>query len=252
MSKWVHIFILLISSLICSSQVVNKIDIRLQNKPENDKQKVVIVFKDQADISAVKNIKGKDAKATFMYNTLTSKANETQGQLIQWLKSNQITYRSYYIVNMISAEANLNQIKEISLFDDVSEVIEDSNFKKLDQPERDKSEGSARSAIWNISQIGAPSVWALGFTGQNVVIGGQDTGYAWEVPTIKSKYRGGMVHLQTTITTGMMQSMETIHKALVQIVVVSIVRYHVMTTITVHTLWVQWSAALIIITTKSV
>ncbi|MBP6540863.1 MAG: hypothetical protein KA234_11075, partial [Saprospiraceae bacterium] len=64
MSKWVHIFILLISSLICSSQVVNKIDIRLQNKPENDKQKVVIVFKDQADISAVKNIKGKDAKAT--------------------------------------------------------------------------------------------------------------------------------------------------------------------------------------------
>ena len=60
MSKWVHIFILLISSLICSSQVVNKIDIRLQNKPENDKQKVVIVFKDQADISAVKNIKGKN------------------------------------------------------------------------------------------------------------------------------------------------------------------------------------------------
>ena len=87
MSKWVHIFILLISSLICSSQVVNKIDIRLQNKPENDKQKVVIVFKDQADISAVKNIKGKDAKATFVYNTLTSKANKTQGQLIQWLKS---------------------------------------------------------------------------------------------------------------------------------------------------------------------
>ena len=190
MSKWVHIFILLISSLICSSQVVNKIDIRLQNKPENDKQKVVIVFKDQADISAVKNIKGKDAKATFVYNTLTSKANKTQGQLIQWLKSNQITYRSFYIVNMISAEANLNQIKEISLFDEVSEVIEDSNFKKLDQPERDKSEGNARSAIWNISQIGAPSVWALGFTGQNVVIGGQDTGYAWEVPTIKSKYRG--------------------------------------------------------------
>jgi len=190
MSKWVHIFILLISSLICSSQVVNKIDIRLQNKPENDKQKVVIVFKDQADISAVKNIKGKDAKATFVYNSLTAKANETQSSMKQWLKSNQITYRSFYIVNMISAEANLNQIKEISLFDEVSEVIEDSNFKKLDQPERDKSEGSARSAIWNISQIGAPSVWALGFTGQNVVIGGQDTGYAWEVPTIKSKYRG--------------------------------------------------------------
>ena len=140
MSKWVHIFILLISSLICSSQVVNKIDIRLQNKPENDKQKVVIVFKDQADISAVKNIKGKDAKATFVYNSLTAKANETQSSMKQWLKSNQITYRSFYIVNMISAEANLNQIKEISLFDEVSEVIEDSNFKKLDQPERDKSE----------------------------------------------------------------------------------------------------------------
>ena len=34
------------------------------------------------------------------------------------------------------------------------------------------------------------SVWALGFTGQGVVIGGQDTGYEWDHPALKSQYRG--------------------------------------------------------------
>ena len=42
----------------------------------------------------------------------------------------------------------------------------------------------------NIQKIGAPEVWAYGYTGQGVVIGGQDTGYAWAHPALKAKYRG--------------------------------------------------------------
>ena len=43
---------------------------------------------------------------------------------------------------------------------------------------------------WNITKVHAPDVWALGFTGQNVVVAGQDTGYQWDHPAIKGKYRG--------------------------------------------------------------
>jgi subtilisin family serine protease len=38
--------------------------------------------------------------------------------------------------------------------------------------------------------VRAPEVWAAGFTGQGVVIGGQDTGYQWDHPALKGKYRG--------------------------------------------------------------
>jgi subtilisin family serine protease len=43
---------------------------------------------------------------------------------------------------------------------------------------------------WGVSKIRAPDVWAAGFTGQGVVIGGQDTGYQWDHPALKAHYRG--------------------------------------------------------------
>jgi subtilisin family serine protease len=43
---------------------------------------------------------------------------------------------------------------------------------------------------WNLSQVHAPNVWALGYTGQGVVVGGQDTGYQWDHPALKNHYRG--------------------------------------------------------------
>ena len=47
------------------------------------------------------------------------------------------------------------------------------------------------SAIeWNITKVNAPTVWAAGFTGQGAVVAGQDTGYQWDHPALKGKYRG--------------------------------------------------------------
>jgi serine protease AprX len=43
---------------------------------------------------------------------------------------------------------------------------------------------------WNISKIHAPEVWAQGFQGQGITIGGQDTGYAWQHPALINQYRG--------------------------------------------------------------
>jgi subtilisin family serine protease len=41
-----------------------------------------------------------------------------------------------------------------------------------------------------IAYVKAPQVWALGFTGQGVVVGGQDTGYRWTHQALKPHYRG--------------------------------------------------------------
>jgi serine protease AprX len=38
--------------------------------------------------------------------------------------------------------------------------------------------------------IGSPQLWALGIRGQGVVVAGEDTGYAWTHPALKSSYRG--------------------------------------------------------------
>jgi subtilisin family serine protease len=41
-----------------------------------------------------------------------------------------------------------------------------------------------------VTRVRAPEVWATGFTGQTVVIAGQDTGYFWSHAALQGKYRG--------------------------------------------------------------
>ena len=43
---------------------------------------------------------------------------------------------------------------------------------------------------WGVQNVNAPAVWALGFTGQGLVVGNQDTGIRWTHNTLKPKYRG--------------------------------------------------------------
>jgi subtilisin family serine protease len=42
----------------------------------------------------------------------------------------------------------------------------------------------------NIAHIDADDVWAAGYNGQGVIVGGQDTGYEWDHPALKNQYRG--------------------------------------------------------------
>jgi subtilisin family serine protease len=43
---------------------------------------------------------------------------------------------------------------------------------------------------WNLTMVNADDVWAMGYTGEGVVIGGQDTGYDWNHPALINQYRG--------------------------------------------------------------
>src|SRR4029078_2511165 len=43
---------------------------------------------------------------------------------------------------------------------------------------------------WGVNNVNAPAVWALGFTGQGMVIGDLDTGTRWTHVALKPKYRG--------------------------------------------------------------
>jgi len=41
-----------------------------------------------------------------------------------------------------------------------------------------------------VARINADDVWALGYTGQDMVVAGQDTGYDWDHPALINQYRG--------------------------------------------------------------
>ncbi|MBK8546871.1 MAG: S8 family serine peptidase [Saprospiraceae bacterium] len=163
------------------------IDPKLLNMTENEFKSVFVVLKPKADISAVKTIKGKENKTKFVYNELLEVAEKSQSSISLFLKQNHIYFRSYYIVNAFAIKANKALIKKLAAFEEVEIIMEDGLFIMADIQ---KEKNSDRTVTYGLQNIKAPQVWSQGFRGQNVVIGGQDTGYKWDHEQLRDRYRG--------------------------------------------------------------
>ena len=157
---------------------------------------VVIMLTDQADVSAAYAMKDQDARGWYVYNTLTEHAAHTQIGLRDFLKSEGARYQSFWAANMIVATANRSLVDKLAARADVARInsnaparwIEDPDIEKFGVSTRELSAPSA--AEWGVSNVNAPALWALGFTGQGIVIANEDTGMRWTHNALKPKYRG--------------------------------------------------------------
>jgi serine protease AprX len=135
-----------------------------------------------------------------LVDTLRATADVTQADIRHWLDAQGIAYRPFWIVNMIQASLTPAQMDALAARNDVAK-IESNRAYKLKQPAEnlpqpdvaqsgDAGPGAPLATEWGINKVRAPMVWAAGFTGQGVVIAGQDTGIRWTHNAIKAKYRG--------------------------------------------------------------
>lgn len=152
---------------------------------------LLVVFREKADLSGVRYLRGKSAKARFVYNRLTETAERSQANAIRLLRSQQAHINSFFLVNAIAvADAAPETARALAELPEVAALAPDVQVQ-LDMPERGDFVPAERGAIeWGIEMIQAPAVWALGYTGQGITVGGADTGYEWAHPALKTSYRG--------------------------------------------------------------
>jgi subtilisin family serine protease len=127
-----------------------------------------------------------------LVDRLRAHADASQRGVRAWLDAHGIAYRSYWIANVIEARLPRAAIDALAARSDVARIEENVTIAlSLPQVDRDAQQPDAAESIsWGVTKIGAPDVWALGDTGQGVVIGGEDTGYQWDHPALKPHYRG--------------------------------------------------------------
>ncbi len=168
----------------------------LADTGDGKKTEIVILLADRPDLGAAYDIKDWDARGWFVYNTLTKHAEITQADLKGFLDARGITHRSFWAANMVLAEADRSIAIDIAGRADVARVDSNKPSRWIEDPIITKSgvnpdQANSPEAIeWGVSRVNAPAVWALGFTGQGIVVGGLDTGIRWTHNAIKSKYRG--------------------------------------------------------------
>jgi serine protease AprX len=155
----------------------------------------MVVLADQADINGAAALSTKNEKGRFVHDALWNKSQTTQRPILQWLRERGIEYRSFYIVNAILVKGSREIAETLAARSDVARVEGNPHIKNsLPQPgptlEEPLQPNAPATIEPGISYTHAPSVWAEGFTGQNIVIASADTGVRWTHNALKPHYRG--------------------------------------------------------------
>jgi serine protease AprX len=174
--------------------VGSKIDPFLLQSASSGPVEFLVYLQEQADLSAAALLPTKAEKGAYVYQQLTALANRSQAPLIAELQAQGLPYQPFWIANMLWVRGNLAAIQAIAGRSDVAHLYLNPTVSLPIAPPSPVSPGSDAAQVasieWNITLVGAPKVWAAGFTGQGAVVAGQDTGYDWDHPAIKQQYRG--------------------------------------------------------------
>jgi serine protease AprX len=178
----------------------SKVDPMVLENATDGETEFIVFLKEQADLSGARLLPTKREKGAYVYEQLTRVARETQLPILASLRGEEIrdsvSYRSYWVANMIWVRGKTDLVRQMAQRSDVAHIYANPKMT-LDLPspsplpdEIDRKALSPNTVEWNIQRVKAPQVWAIGYNGQGVVVGGQDTGYKWDHPALKNTYRG--------------------------------------------------------------
>lgn len=157
------------------------------------------VLNDKADLAAAAGLRDKAKKGRHVLESLRAVAERSQAPLLAWLTARGIEHRPFWIANMVLVRADAAVAAELAAREDIGRLAANPTVRlrelqPQDPPAGRGAGGKAAAALdaieWGILKTRAPEAWAAGHTGQGIVIGGADTGYAWTHPALRGKYRG--------------------------------------------------------------
>ncbi|MHB8446490.1 MAG: S8 family serine peptidase [Rudaea sp.] len=154
---------------------------------------VLLVFSDQAvpQLAPLVPDGGYRARRRALVSVLRVRADSAQAATRAWLDAHGIAHRDFWIANLIQARIPASALSALAARTDIARIDPNPQIPQpLPQAERALSLQAVSGIAWGVNKIDAPAVWAAGDTGQGVVIGGEDTGYQWDHPALKTHYRG--------------------------------------------------------------
>ena len=179
----------------------------------------LIILRDQVDAAqfvatATVHAASRVDRASMIYHELTTQALASQAALRAWLAEQGISYRAYYLVNMIEVEGDQALATALAKRPEVARLVAnpqvENTLTETTATTRwaqqlvtlGADEVAATAALpYGLEYTHADAVWAAGYTGQGIVIASQDTGVQWDHPALQAAYRGWVTQTVTTTLT---------------------------------------------------
>jgi subtilisin family serine protease len=174
-------------------QLEERVDPLVLSAVQQGETEFLVVLKEQADLSGAADLESKAEKGAYVFETLTGLAARTQKPVKAILKDSGVPFQSFWITNAILVRGDYQVLNRVAQLKEVGFIAANPTVR-LDamplNPESMDPLGATTGVVWNVEKINAPRLWAMGYTGRGIVVGGQDTGYDWDHPALINQYRG--------------------------------------------------------------
>ncbi len=171
-----------------------RLDPRLAAAPPDETVEFLVEMAAPADLSGWQNGWSKREKGEFIYRRLRAAAAGDQRAILAELRQTGAAFQPFWIVNAIWVRGPAALAGRIAGRPGVRAVWANPRLAQVKPlPAPDLPAPDSRSPLgveWGLAKINAPLLWSRGVTGTGAVVGGQDTGYQWDHPALKARYRG--------------------------------------------------------------
>lgn len=161
----------------------------------NGQATFLVYFAARPDLSQAPAIQNWEARGRYVMERLQATARASQARILDRLSRGDLPgrvahFQPFWVANVIVVTGDRRAAEWLAQQPGVAGVLPEL---KLDPPEPpDVAPLSAQPDVipYGITKINADDVWAMGYRGQGVVLGGVDTGVQWDHPALKAQYRG--------------------------------------------------------------
>ncbi|HEX9075500.1 MAG TPA: S8 family serine peptidase [Anaerolineae bacterium] len=169
-----------------------KIDSRvLQDTGSGQAADFLVVLRSQSDTRA-ESARASDRieRGRLVYRALRQTADASQPAVRSFLEALGVPYHAYWVVNLFAVHADRSVVDALAARGDVLAIESDRAFH-VDLEQAWAGQTNVPNTVeWNVNQVNAPALWAMGYTGQGLVYANADTGVRWDHPALQPHYRG--------------------------------------------------------------
>ena len=157
-------------------------------------EKIFVVMKNQADLTAIRQIPDPAARRQAVYDKLVKTALTSQSDIRKQLDQWHLSYTPYYLVDGIEVDAGPFYTMLLKKRGDVDHILQSPHLRPLPEAvplTNSQPVDQPAEPAWNLKMIGIDQVrQELKITGKGIVIGQTDTGVDGAHPELKASYRG--------------------------------------------------------------